>query len=147
VKRKLENIFSRVDGYNCIACGPKHPFGLRLEFFYDEDTRTVSSQMTPGDLFSGFPGILHGGIQATILDEIAFWGVWAQHGQSGFTYDFNIQYRKKCPPDVLLEALGEVGDVQRRLVSVNVQLRNQQNKDTYSKGTVRYFIPSTDLIC
>lgn len=144
MKRKLENIFSDVDGYNCFACGPDHPFGLHLEFYYDDATHEVSSVLSPDTLFAGFPGILHGGIQATILDEVAFWGSWARYQRSGFTYDLDIRYKRKCPVNEPIKAVGIVRDKDRRLVPVDVVLCHPENSEVYTEGHVRYYIPRND---
>ncbi|MBN1878894.1 PaaI family thioesterase [bacterium] len=140
MKRMIENTFSRLENYNCFACGPDHPFGLHMEFYFDDDARTITSTIRPGELFDGFPGILHGGIQATILDEVAFWGVWAQHGKCGLTSGLEIVYRKKCPSDQMLEVAGIVGEIERRLVTVDAVLRHHESHTVYTTATVRYFI-------
>ncbi|MBN1296861.1 PaaI family thioesterase [bacterium] len=144
MKRRLENIFDSVENYNCFACGPNHPFGLHLTFEYDDAVDEVSCLIRPDMLFAGFPGILHGGIQATILDEVAFWGTWGKHGRSGFTYDLTIRYRQKCPVETTIEAIGIVHDEEKRLVPVDVVLRNPDTGMIYTDGRVRYYLPRMD---
>jgi acyl-coenzyme A thioesterase PaaI-like protein len=39
--------------------------------FYDNGDDVVESRYTVPELFQGYPGIVHGGVQASILDEIA----------------------------------------------------------------------------
>ena len=141
---ELENTFARLEGYNCFACGPDHPFGLKLKFFYDDHRHEVFTHFHSNTLFAGFPGILHGGIQATILDEIAFWGAWARHGKPGFTFDMKTRYRKKCPVDCILEARGEIGEIRRRLVTSEVRLQDPESGQLFTQGTVRYFLPDDD---
>ncbi len=52
---------------NCFACGTKNPYGLQLTFDYN-NKRTVCEFVLP-ERFQGYPGIAHGGIVSTILDE------------------------------------------------------------------------------
>lgn len=144
MKRKLENDFSTIENYNCFACGPNHPFGLHLEFYYDDQRNEVTCPLIPETLFAGFPGILHGGIQATILDEVGFWGSWARHGRTGFTYDLSIKYKRKCPVEESIEAVGIVGDLEKRLVPITVFLRHPDSGEVYTEGEVRYYIPRED---
>jgi len=144
MKRKLHNTFSTLEDYNCFACSPIHPFGLHLEFYYDDDLSEVSCQLNPDILFAGFPGILHGGIQATILDEVAFWGSWAKLGKTGFTYDLSVKYKRKCPVQTMIEAVGIVGELSKRIVTVDVSLRNPDSLEVYTEGTVRYYFPRND---
>jgi len=66
--------------YNkCFACGKDNPSGLKLRFLPDGDM--VKAEFTPDDLYQGWPGIVHGGIFFTMLDEamsyaIIFHGVF-----------------------------------------------------------------------
>ncbi|MCD4654386.1 PaaI family thioesterase [bacterium] len=144
MKLKLNNSYAAIEGYNCFACGPAHPFGLHLSFYFDDDSSIVTCNFVPDTLFAGFPGILHGGIQATILDEVAFWGSWAKHGKSGFTYDLSVKYKNKCPVETQIEAYGIVGEITKRLVSVQVSLRNPKTLEIFTEGVVRYYFPRND---
>jgi acyl-coenzyme A thioesterase PaaI-like protein len=145
MREKIQPPSDRFGANNCFACGPEHPFGLRLEFFYNKDTLEVSSQLHPDELFAGFPGILHGGIQTTILDEVAFWGVWARHKKSGFTYGLDVRFRRKCPTQKRLEAIGLVGDLKRKIVPVDVRLRCPLTQDVFTQGVIRYYIPDSPV--
>jgi acyl-coenzyme A thioesterase PaaI-like protein len=68
----------------CFACGRENPVGLHLTFV--EDDGQVVTSFTPGEEHQGFPGILHGGIISTLLDEtigrallaLNLWAVTAQ---------------------------------------------------------------------
>ena len=57
------------DDAMCFCCGPKNPIGLKLEFetTADERMRTV---WTPRKEHQGFKDIVHGGLVATVLDEV-----------------------------------------------------------------------------
>lgn len=66
------------DGLNaCFGCGPDNPHGLRLRFRMLEDGCTVETGLRPARHFAGVDGVLHGGIQSTVLDEVM--GVAAQY--------------------------------------------------------------------
>lgn len=51
----------------CFGCGPRNPRGLGLEFVVVGDA--VTSSFVPHEDLQGADGIVHGGMQATILDE------------------------------------------------------------------------------
>jgi len=53
----------------CFACGLQNPFGLQLTFF-DNGLDEVRCEYTVPERFQGYPGIAHGGIVASILDEV-----------------------------------------------------------------------------
>lgn len=52
----------------CFVCGVENPFGLKIRFFNDGYQRVVA-RVTLDDAYQSYPGIAHGGILATILDE------------------------------------------------------------------------------
>lgn len=52
----------------CFACGEDNPQGLQLEFFWQGDK--FVTRFTPKKVHQGYPGIVHGGITAALLDEV-----------------------------------------------------------------------------
>jgi acyl-coenzyme A thioesterase PaaI-like protein len=53
----------------CFCCGRENPIGLRLEFVETADGR-MRTEWTPGKEHQGFKDIVHGGLVATVLDEV-----------------------------------------------------------------------------
>jgi uncharacterized protein (TIGR00369 family) len=84
----------------CFGCSPHNPLGLRLRF-----TRTglhsVESRYTAPEHLAGAPGVVHGGVQATLLDEVL--GVAADTAfpeaaaPKLVTVDFQLRYRRPTP--------------------------------------------------
>ena len=54
----------------CFLCGLENPVGLKLRI-YETEQGVVESTYTAPDHFQGYPGVLHGGIVATMIDEIS----------------------------------------------------------------------------
>ena len=61
--------------WNCFACGQDHPKGLRLRFTAPEQDRIRSEFQVSTD-HVGLGMIVHGGIVATIFDEIMVWTLY-----------------------------------------------------------------------
>jgi uncharacterized protein (TIGR00369 family) len=76
--------------YHCFGCDPENPAGLQLRFRVEGDL--VWSEWTPRELLEGYPGVIHGGIQATLADEIGGWFLHAARGTAGMTRDLQISY-------------------------------------------------------
>lgn len=57
------------DGGMCFCCGSKNPIGLKLEFEMLPDGR-MRTYWTPRIEHQGFKDIVHGGLVATLLDEV-----------------------------------------------------------------------------
>ena len=51
----------------CFGCGADNPNGLGLRFF--ETNEGVEVEYAVHEHHGGAPGVVHGGIQATLLDE------------------------------------------------------------------------------
>ncbi len=78
--------------YNCFACSPYNQGGLQLEFW--EEGNEIITHWNPQKKYEGWQGVLHGGIQATLLDEIGGWVVMLKLKTAGVTTQMNVQYLK-----------------------------------------------------
>lgn len=90
--RKILNPYHDCSGdeYNCFGCSPNNGIGLHLHFF--EDGEELYAEWQPDANYMGYPGILHGGIQATLLDEIGGWVVYIKCETVGVTQDMTVKY-------------------------------------------------------
>lgn len=100
VKRKQPNSRS------CLVCGLRNPFGLKARFF-EMDNGELVCLFTPEAHHQGYPGRLHGGIAAAILDEAIGRAVQVNREDTvwGVTLEFTIQYKKPIPLDRELKAV------------------------------------------
>lgn len=89
---KLKNPYAEFEGYSCFGCSPTNPFGLQMEFF--KDGEELVCLWESNDHFQGFHDILHGGIQSTMMDEIASWVVFIFLDTAGVTYELSTRFRK-----------------------------------------------------
>ena len=90
----ISNPFANHDEYNCFGCDPNNPIGLRLSFLLERtpDGDLVTTSWEPRRDLEGYPGVVHGGIQATLCDEVAAWYVYAVHGKAGVTRKLSVDY-------------------------------------------------------
>lgn len=79
----------------CFGCGPANAGGLHLEFLLAEDGRVVSLPTVP-ESFEGPEGYLHGGVIATLLDEVMSKSVRAR-GLTAMTRQMEISYLRPVP--------------------------------------------------
>lgn len=85
------NIFG--PGQPCFGCSPDHPIGFQLQFRVEADD-TVVTDFTPGEQYQGPPGIMHGGLVATLADEVAAWAIIGLRGKFGFTAKMSCTFAK-----------------------------------------------------
>jgi len=92
MKRKIHNAYADIAEYHCFGCSPTNPIGLKLIFW--EEGEWVYAKWMPEKWYEGYLNMLHGGIQSTLLDEIADWVLIVKLGTSGVTKNLNITYLK-----------------------------------------------------
>ena len=100
--RKLPN------SSHCFVCGLENDFGLHLSFYIDDENRVVSETEFPAH-FQGYPGVVHGGIVATALDETLARAVTVDDpNRFMFTGKLTTRYRKPVPTEKPVRLVGEV---------------------------------------
>ena len=82
----------KTERYNCFGCCPSNPTGVRMRFYWDGEKIVSVWRANPN--FVSWIDTLHGGIQATLLDEICGWVVFYQLQTSGVTAKMEMRYRK-----------------------------------------------------
>jgi acyl-coenzyme A thioesterase PaaI-like protein len=58
---------------HCFGCGSENESGLRIDVEYSLEDRWCRAPFTPAPFHEGPPGIVHGGIVSTALDEAMAW--------------------------------------------------------------------------
>jgi uncharacterized protein (TIGR00369 family) len=97
---------------NCFGCGASNETGLRLRFRQRPDGAVSTTVDVPAD-FCGVDGVVHGGIQATILDEVS--GVAAQlalpaqaNASPCVTAELALRFRRMVPQTEPVTAIARV---------------------------------------
>ncbi|MBN1133101.1 MAG: PaaI family thioesterase [Bacteroidales bacterium] len=136
--KAIHNPFAGMEGYNCFGCSPGNPSGLRLRFFEDEDE--IVTFWEPEEQFEGWMNILHGGIQATLIDEIASWVVFVKTNTAGVTLRLNIRYRKpvKTGEGTISLRAGLKG-VKKNIAEIGVKLFDNSGQ-LCSEGLAEYYL-------
>jgi acyl-coenzyme A thioesterase PaaI-like protein len=92
---------------NCFACGMENPIGLKLEMYAGEHDGVVCDFTVPR-IYEGYPGIVHGGVVTTMLDEvISRVYMAADHNRFMYTAKLTTKYRKHVPVETPLHMIGE----------------------------------------
>lgn len=91
---------------DCFVCGIVNPFGLKMTF-YDTAPGEVLAEYTVPAHFQGYPGVVHGGIVAAMLDEVTN-RTFMQDDPPRFlvTANLSVRYRKPVPLGKLLTLKG-----------------------------------------
>ena len=105
--------YVRLQKHHCFACGQNNPDGLRLRFTYDEANNSYVSRFRLGKKYTGPPGHAHGGIIATILDEVMGKVNKIRHIVA-LTREIKVEYLKPVPLNQSLRAEGREVRVEGR---------------------------------
>ncbi|MDD5569785.1 MAG: PaaI family thioesterase [Bacteroidales bacterium] len=124
--KKIKNPFVESENYNCFGCSPHHPFGLKMKFFEEGDE--IVAFWEPDNLYQGWNNILHGGIQATLMDEIGSWAVFVKLKTSGVTTKMEVRLKKPVYTNKgKLTLKASIGGVNKKIAEVNVYLFDSEN--------------------
>lgn len=91
---------------SCFVCGEANPLGLRLRF--ESDGAIVRTRFTPRPEHNGFKGVVHGGITATVLDEIMVWACAVRTRKFAFCAVLNVRYLNPIKPGGEIILTGEM---------------------------------------
>ena len=83
----------------CYGCGQGNAHGLRVSFVHRADG-SAECRYTAADHFAGAPGVIHGGVQATLLDEAMGHAIHVADADPDLdiaTVDFALRYRRPAP--------------------------------------------------
>ena len=75
---------------NCFGCSPNNAKGLGLVF--DETDDAVVADVLLGRGYEGYPGVVHGGIVALILDEAMGRAIWRTDRRPALTLGLRVRY-------------------------------------------------------
>jgi len=100
----------------CFICGKKNNFGLKASF-YETDKNELIAIFKPGQEHQGYPGRLHGGIAAAILDETIGRNINVGRDDElwGVTMDFSIKYKRPIPLDGEIKAITKLTEENKRI--------------------------------
>ncbi|HDR67532.1 MAG TPA: PaaI family thioesterase [Bacteroidaceae bacterium] len=136
--KEINNPFTGQDGYNCFGCSQENRFGLKLKFF--EEGEEIVSFWEPKKEFQGWKNVLHGGIQATLMDEIASWVAFVKMGTVGVTYRLSVRYMKPVYMDTgTITLRAGIKGMKRNIAEIAVSLSDGSGK-LCSEGVIDYFL-------
>jgi uncharacterized protein (TIGR00369 family) len=97
----------------CFGCGRNNPIGLKLSF--TRDGETIRTEFTPDKTHQGWPGLLHGGILGTLLDE-AMSNIAYATGNTCLTASINIRLKQPVKVEVPLVITARITRHRKKLI-------------------------------
>ena len=107
----------------CFVCGEFNPSGLKLRF--QTDGHVVQARFVPQTEHVGFQETVHGGIIATLLDEVMVWACAVQTRRFAFCAELNVRFTHPVHPQQHVFASGQLVSNRRgKLFEARAELKD-----------------------
>ncbi|MBE0545191.1 MAG: PaaI family thioesterase [Verrucomicrobia bacterium] len=128
--------------HSCFVCGESNASGLRLRF--ETDGRLVQTRFTVRPEHIGFKGVMHGGLIATVLDEIMVWACAVGTRQFAYCAEFTVRFLNPVRPGELIIAEAELAENRKnRIFQAQAVLRDETG-GVRSRATGKYLPLKTE---
>jgi uncharacterized protein (TIGR00369 family) len=143
---------------SCFVCGEANPVGFNLRSH--TDGRVVQVRFAFGAGHVGFKQTVHGGLTATLLDEIMTWACAVQARRFAYCAELTVRYLQPVRPREPVVATAElVANRRGKLFEAKAELRSEPGlllaaatgkylplKDTEAVGMSTDFVGALDWL-
>lgn len=123
----------------CFACGKRNPIGLGMQVTYQEASSLAEAVLALPREYQGWQEVIHGGILATLLDEIMMHAVWHFVG-SGVTLGLEVQFRQPLAPGEIILAQGEIIETKGRRLKAQGKIIRQADGRLIANSLGRFLL-------
>lgn len=127
----------------CFGCGQSNTIGLKLSFRRDGDS--VFGEFICGEEYQGWPGIIHGGIIACILDE-AMSHAAHSNGKSCITAKLEIRFKNPASVGETLLISSHLTRNTRKLIEAKAKI-SLKDGTVVAEGSALQYIVKDRLSC
>ncbi len=109
----------------CFVCGEANSSGLNLRF--ETDGRLVQTRFVPRPEHVGFRNTVHGGIIASLLDEVMVWACAVSTKSFAYCAEIKVRYVQPVRPGSSFRAAGSLTLNRRgRIFEAEAELRSEE---------------------
>jgi uncharacterized protein (TIGR00369 family) len=124
----------------CFGCGCNNPIGLKLKFTREGDI--VRTGYTPPREFQGWPGLLHGGILACLLDEAMSHAAYTT-GSTCVTASITVRQRQPIKVETPLVVTARITRHSRKLIETEGRV-SLEDGTVVAESTAKQFIAESE---
>jgi acyl-coenzyme A thioesterase PaaI-like protein len=124
-----------ISPHHCFACGTLNTHGLHLDLHVERGRSWA--ELTYEERFQGWDGIAHGGIIATILDEVMAWALVGEDNW-GVTARLSIDFKQPVNVGQAIRAEGWITRSRRRIVDTEASMVDAASGQVLATATGVY---------
>lgn len=121
--------------HTCFVCGESNPKGLNIRFFADEHSAYVPLFLREEQM--GYPGIAHGGVLMSILDELMGWSATMHTGEFSVSAEITTRFLKPVPLYTPLTARAQMTQRRGRVWYTHGEIVDEKGT-VYVRATGKY---------
>jgi uncharacterized protein (TIGR00369 family) len=110
---------------HCFACGSENANGLKLSI--SKDAAGVCATINPPPWTQGYTNIVHGGIIATILDELAVWAAFKE-GYKSVTGELVMRMKNAMQIGRTYTADARIVNTKHQLIEAESRIVDQNHR-------------------
>lgn len=133
----IERSAALANPHHCFGCGELNRHELRLRFTPDPDGNGVSALFCPPPRVEGYPGVVHGGIVTTVLDEVMAWSLY-RHDIWAVTGALTTRYRQPVRIGEETQATGYLLRDRRRVLEMRGEIRSLADGMLLAEATATF---------
>ena len=123
----------------CFVCGKDNPLGMHLRFRHPGPGRAETECVIP-EHYSGWERITHGGILATLLDEVMAYACLSREGNA-VTAELTVRFLKPVEVGQSVHLTGRVVETRRRVVMTEGEILGADGQ-VVARGGARFLLVS-----
>ena len=128
--------------HSCFVCGESNAIGFRLRF--ETDGHVVQTRFWARAEHIGFKNVMHGGLVATILDEVMVWGCAVATRKFAYCAELTVRFLSPVRPGEGLVAIGQLAANRKgKIFEAKGSLRDLSGK-TLAEATGKYLPIKTE---
>lgn len=131
----------------CFLCGKDNAKGMHLHWLENREEKYIYCDTTVSEEYRSYPGIVHGGIVAALLDETAGRAVLLDQPYENLmvTLKLEVVYKKATPTNTQLRIVGRVIKGTSSRASVEGEIRLPDGSVT-AKATAIVLKPPMSML-
>ena len=115
------------DNQSCFVCGKLNPSGLKLRFSTLPENETTESAVVFPEALQGWEKTVHGGLVATVLDEMLVQAA-AARGHKCITAEITVKFKKPVAIGQPYKITGRVTGIRGKIVCAESELLDGDGK-------------------